>query len=592
MTETHNELTDQHHYELTVESLISKEMLQERGYRSVKAHELPPAFAEYQRRDGLLIPIRSVRGEIESYQLKPDTPRVGKNGKPIKYETAANAKQIIDCPPSARRLLNNPKATLIITEGAKKVDSSVSAGLWTTIGLQGVYGWRGTNDNGGTMALSDWEDIALNGREVVIAFDSDVMTKETVRSALDRLAGFLTSRKAHVHYLVLPNLPDGSKCGLDDFFAQGRKPTELDQYLVDELPPLTALASPEVGSVPRANVLRMSEVEAKEIDWLWQGWIPNGMLSLLGGYAGDGKSTLTTSLIASLTTGAPLPDGSTAPITNCLILPAEDDVAHVVKPRLAIHDADMDRVHVLQTVDAGDGTERLLNLRTDIPIIAQVVREREIGLIVIDPISGFTPKADRNNEGEVRDNLQQLIPLMEEHQCAVLGVMHIGKNSGHARAFQALMGSTAYTAVARSVLMLSALPTVYQVENEPRRNVLGVAKSNYAEAPQPIQYHRRRDEAIEYLGPSPVGLDTALNAKAGNDDEEKGPNQTEKAEAWLLDFMDGKPVLASAVEAAAKEEGIARNTLQRAKKQVGIASSRENNLWYWLPPRDESTSAA
>src|SRR5699024_10802385 len=160
------------------------------------------------------------------------------NGKPIKYETAANAKQIIDCPPSARRLLNNPKATLIITEGAKKVDSSVSAGLWTTIGLQVVYGWRGTNDTVGSLALSGWEDIALNGREVVIAFDSDVMTKETVRSALDRLAGFLTSRKAHVHYLVLPNLPDGSKCRLDDFSAQGRKPTELDQYLVDELPPL------------------------------------------------------------------------------------------------------------------------------------------------------------------------------------------------------------------------------------------------------------------------------------------------------------------------------------------------------------------
>src|SRR5699024_8354333 len=138
MTET-SPLTPDHHHELTVGSNISEAVLQMRGYRSVKAHELPPEFADYQRRDGLLIPIRSVRGEIESYQLKPDTPRVGKNGKPIKYETAANAKQIIDCPPSARRLLNNPKATLIITEGAKKVDSSVSAGLWTTIGLQGVY---------------------------------------------------------------------------------------------------------------------------------------------------------------------------------------------------------------------------------------------------------------------------------------------------------------------------------------------------------------------------------------------------------------------------------------------------------------------
>ena len=47
--------------------------------------------------------------------------------------------------------------------------------------------------------MPDWEAIALNGRDCIIAFDSDCMTKPEVRGALDRLAalysGFHTVRR-------------------------------------------------------------------------------------------------------------------------------------------------------------------------------------------------------------------------------------------------------------------------------------------------------------------------------------------------------------------------------------------------------------
>ena len=590
----HSGLTGEHHSELTVGSLISKEVLQQRGYRSVQAHELPPEFADYQRRDGLLIPIRTVRGEIESYQLKPYQPRIGKNGKPIKYETAANAKQIIDVPAAALPYLGDPTFTMLITEGAKKVDSAVSTGLCTTIGLQGVYGWRGKNEQGGTTALPDWELIALNGREVVIAFDSDVMTKKDVRSALDRLAGFLRSRKATVNYLVLPDLPDGSKCGLDDFFANGGKTTDLDKYLFTELPPLTTLASPESDAgIPRLVSRSMREIEEKEIDWLWPGWLPRGMLALLGGYAGDGKSTVTAALAAALSTGAAMPDGTTAPITNTLLVLTEDDVSHVVKKRLAVHGVDEDRVHTLDHVEFHDGSTRLFNLKTDVPLLEQLVKEREIGFIVIDPLSSVMGNSDRNNEGEVRDLLTTLAKMAEETGCTVLGIMHIGKTDGQAKAYQKLMGSTAYTAVARTVWMLSDLPMDHQVEGEPTRKMIGVAKSNYAVAPMPIQYFRPLDGAIEWLGASPLGIDDVFNRlKKSSDEKDRGPNETEKAEEWLLEFMNGKRVAASAVESAAEDEGFGFPTVRKAKKRLGIASLKEMNQWYWLPAVDDSISVA
>ncbi len=116
------------------------------------------------------------------------------------------------------------------------MDSGLSHGIRCIVGLQGVYGWRGTNAQGGKTALSDWEDIALNGRDVVLAFDSDVMVKDTVRDALERLSGFLSSRKANVRYLLLPNLSSGGKCGLDDFLAQGNTLADVERLIVDALP--------------------------------------------------------------------------------------------------------------------------------------------------------------------------------------------------------------------------------------------------------------------------------------------------------------------------------------------------------------------
>jgi pyrimidine operon attenuation protein/uracil phosphoribosyltransferase len=51
-----------------------------------------------------------------------------------------------------------------------------------------VWSWRGGNDRGGKVAIPDWQDVALNGRRVVLALDSDVVRKRAVRSALDQLA--------------------------------------------------------------------------------------------------------------------------------------------------------------------------------------------------------------------------------------------------------------------------------------------------------------------------------------------------------------------------------------------------------------------
>ena len=60
-----------------------------------------------------------------------------------------------------------------------------------------------------------------------VAFDSDVMTKDAVRSALDRFTTWLAYRGANVRHVILPPGPDGAKTGLDDYLAAGHTPAEL-----------------------------------------------------------------------------------------------------------------------------------------------------------------------------------------------------------------------------------------------------------------------------------------------------------------------------------------------------------------------------
>lgn len=189
-------LAEQHEKMLLEESGISPEVVEARGYRTLKKKvELKTlGFADRQcNPPGLLIPTYSPTGEIVNYQFRPDQPRIGKNGRAIKYETPTGTRMVLDVHPFAREMLGNPSVPLFITEGIKKGDALLSRDL-CTVTLLGVWGWRGRNGEGGLTALAEWDYVALNDREVYIVFDSDVMLKPQVHKAMVRLKAFLESR--------------------------------------------------------------------------------------------------------------------------------------------------------------------------------------------------------------------------------------------------------------------------------------------------------------------------------------------------------------------------------------------------------------
>lgn len=78
-----------HHARLLTESAISVEVARERGYRTADQRKQLGAlgFSSVQQKvPGLLIPVYDETGAVTLHQFRPDTPRITKASKPIKYE--------------------------------------------------------------------------------------------------------------------------------------------------------------------------------------------------------------------------------------------------------------------------------------------------------------------------------------------------------------------------------------------------------------------------------------------------------------------------------------------------------------------------
>ncbi|MCZ6866295.1 MAG: DUF3854 domain-containing protein [Chloroflexi bacterium] len=268
------ELLQDHFEALSKGSGLTIEVIRERGYRSVlgKQQLQDLGFSKSQARvPGLLVPVHVLDGTNSLHSYKPDIPRIDGRGKTIKYELPKGVSARLDVPPRCLAKMGDPSVDLWITEGSKKADALAQHGL-CAVALLGVWNFKGKNDFGGTVLLSDFDLIAFNGRKVNIAYDSDVMVKPGVRAALERLTEHIQRKGAIVTAVYLPNGPDGAKMGVDDYLL--RHTIEELKALVTEPRPVSKVAAlvfelldeaPSMVSQP----LSLVKAEAYAATWLW-----------------------------------------------------------------------------------------------------------------------------------------------------------------------------------------------------------------------------------------------------------------------------------------------------------------------------------
>src|SRR5215217_4479209 len=550
--------------EVTEESAIDPAVALERGYYLEKTKRGLGRLGfkrSQQRAPAIVIPRFSPSGERIPPQIKPDKPLVEeRNGKsrPRKYETPAGMGMRLSVPRRAIPMMRDAQRTLYITEGDKKADALASVGE-CCIALQGVQGWR---------VLEDWEDVKLYGREVVIAFDADVMVNPNVQKALQGLAAFLQERGALVKYLLWPERYRGTKTGIDDYLAAGDKIVDLYK---------TAQEYPDIEAIPVGIML--SEVQAESVEWLWERRIPLSKITVLDGDPGLGKSVLTTDLAARLTTGRAMPYGlQKREPAGVVILSAEDGAGDTIRPRFDAAGGDPKKVVLL-------GTEEMLGIPEDLGTIESAIKQVNAKLVIVDPIMAFMGEdVNPNSDKEVRRALTPVKQLAERLGVAVLLVRHLNKTPGGNHLYRG-GGYIGIVGAARVGLLVGPHP-----DDEDLR-VLAGQKSNLGPLPESLKYRietAENDSArVKYEGT--VELKPQDLLKGLQDEEER--SAADEARDFLRSVLAGGVRKESnSVKAEAKSLGISETTLNRVKRSIGVKSVKIGETWFMSLPDDDDGS--
>ena len=159
---------------------------------------------------------------------------------------------------------------------------------------------------------------------------------------------------------------------------------------------------------------------------------------------------------------------------------------------------------------------------------------------------------------------------------------HLNK-TGAARALYRGGGSIGFLAACRSGWLVAQDPA------EPGRRVLAQVKNNLA-PPQPslafsVEAHEGAAPRLCWLGPSPLTADQLLAAEAG---AASGACPRDRAVDFLSDLLQDGPRTSREVWEAARQVGLAKRTLYRARQQLGVRVERvqvdDRRLNYWLLP--------
>jgi hypothetical protein len=356
----------------------------------------------------------------------------------------------------------------------------------------------------------------------------------------------------------------------------------LDQALGKVLGP----GDPARPLARRLELRWADAVAARPVEWLWPGWLARGVLAVLDGDPGLGKSSVALDLVARVTTGAPLPGvpEATGGPRRALVVALEDSLEHVVRPRLEAAGADLAKVGFVGGVQesTAHGAESYgLQLPRDLDLVAKVVREYRPALLVIDPLFAVMGLDRRgrfikaSDDQAVRRLTGELKTLAEEEGLTVLLIRHLNKNRRGSAVLRG-SGSVAISGQARAVLLAAPDP------HDAGRRVLAMAKTNLGRLPRSLRFGVVEAAAaggpccrVEWAGESDLTADDLLyppdRPRGDEDDEESGAYLL--ARAFLGRALAEGPRTWAELVAAGREEKLAEGTLRAARREMGLVRS-------------------
>ena len=292
-------------------------------------------------------------------------------------------------------------------------------------------------------------------------------------------------------------------------------------------------------SVP-LEVVKASEIEPKEVKWLWYPYIPVGKVTLLQGDPGDGKSKLMLSIAALLSKGEPLPFTET-----------EENLIFIKEGE--------------KSLSFGDNR------------IREAIEMYHAKLLILDPMSSYIGEScSMNNANETRAEFNHLIAVAKDTGCAIVIIAHMNKMRDTNPLYRT-NGSIDIAGAARSILAITRTPN----KEVPAERYLVQVKSNLAPTGSAILFEVS-EKGVDFISEMEMTAEEAFQSLAPKIGR---PNDKEvKAKAFLMEMLKDGEMLSSDCEEKLEAAGFRKSTIKKAKKNAGVISRKKGFLWYWSLP--------
>jgi hypothetical protein len=301
--------------------------------------------------------------------------------------------------------------------------------------------------------------------------------------------------------------------------------------------------------------------EMPPVDWLWQDWIPRGMLSLLGASPGAGKSLVALDLARRIIHNLTWPDGTAIPTTSDspVVYVDAEAIPQIQNQRAVAWNMNRDRIYLMLPPETYGMIDFCDLIQQDRLIDMCVALKPD--LIVVDSLSAITVRGENNVE-DVRALLGFLSAVAREFDAGLLLIHHLRKRAKVPLAdlvtADDFRGSSHIIAMARSVLALSVIQDQPQPDrNGPRR--LEIVKTNLCQYPKPlgILFKPEHPHAPPHHNTDPPHA-------------YREPNQLEECSVYLVSLLEerNEPAVPKEMVQLLTDAGFSRATIYRARKEL------------------------
>jgi archaellum biogenesis ATPase FlaH len=255
----------------------------------------------------------------------------------------------------------------------------------------------------------------------------------------------------------------------------------------------------------------LSEIDDRQVEWLWPGRIPLGKITLLDGNPAMGKSLIAAYLAACITACLPLPGGTLAKQGGVVVVSPEDDAGDTLKPRFLAAGGNPLKILLLNTVQYLDIKkyeiiERSFSLSHDLEPLEDAIKFMNAVLVILDPLSAVLGRAvAASHDQNVREVFRPLAQLAQRYGCAILIIRHLNKGNSHNILYRGA-GSIGIIAAARMGLIVTHDP------DDENKRILATTKNNLSKVASNLTYQIVENEHgipfIRWLGENTHSMET------------------------------------------------------------------------------------